>query len=159
MMSNLNENDIAIILDDMEYLDYKCEDGCWKALVDDKIPMTTDGRSVPDWRPVLCHEVPVKYLLETYHCMIVELTHKETKYMELKEQYNSKEFEIVYMSDIDFKELYGSTSEKVRKQHANTVLKKLKTEINNLELSIDWLKRYISFLKELIRTKRMGVEE
>ena len=90
--------------------------------------------------------------------MIVELTHKETKYMELKEQYNSKEFDIIYTSDIDFKSLYGSTAEKVRKQHANTVLKKLKTEINNLELSIDWLKRYISFLRELIRTKRVLME-
>jgi len=157
-MSNLNENDIAIILGDMEYLDYKCEDGYWKALVDDKIPMTADGRSVPDWRPVLCHEVPVKYLLETYHCMIVELTHKETKYMDLKEQYNQKEFEIVYMSDINFKELYGSTSEKVRKQHASTVLKPLKTKLNGLELSIDYLKRYISFLRELIHVKRELVE-
>ena len=86
--------------------------------------------------------------------MIVELTHKEIKYMELKEQYNSKEFEIVYMSDIDFKELYGSTSEKVRKQHASKVLKPLKTKLNGLELSIDYLKRYISFLRELIRVKR-----
>ena len=157
-MSNLNEKDIAIILGDMEYLDYKCEDGYWKALVDDKIPMTTDGESVPDWRPVLCHEVPVKYLLETYHCMIVELTHKETKYMELKEQYNSKEFEIVYMSDINFKELYGSTSEKVRKQHASVELKPLKDELQGLELSIDYLKRYISFLRELIRVKRTIME-
>ena len=161
-MSNLNEEDIAIILDDdMEYLDYKCEDGYWKALVDDKIPMTTDGKSVPDWRPVLCHEVPVKYLLETYHCMIVELTHKETKYMRLKEQYNSKEFEIVYLSDIDFKKLYGSTAEKVRKQHASVELKPLKDELNGLELSIDYLKRYIVFIRELIRTKRvlMGVKQ
>ena len=157
-MSNLNENDIAIILGDMEYLDYKCKDGYWKALVDDKIPMTTDGRSVPDWRPVLCHEVPVKYLLETYHYMIIELTHKETEYMELKEQYNQKEFEIVYMSDINFKELYGSTSEKVRKQHAIKVLKPLKDELQGLELIIDYLKRYISFLRELIRVKRTIME-
>ena len=153
-MSNLNENDIAIILGDMEYLDYKCEDGYWKALVDDKIPMTADGRSVPDWRPVLCHEVPVKYLLEEYHCMIVELTHKETEYMRLKEEYNQKEFEIVYLSDINFKELYGSTSEKVRKQHASTVLKPLKDELNGLELSIDYLKRYIVFIRELCKWKR-----
>ena len=153
-MSNLNEKDIAIILGDMEYLDYKCENGYWKALVDDKIPMTTDGKSVPDWRPVLCHEVPVKYLLETYHCMIVELTHKETKYMELKEQYNSKEFEIVYISDINFKELYGSTAEKVRKQHASNELKPLKTKLTGLELSIDYLKRYIVFIRELCKWKR-----
>ena len=51
-----------------------------------------------------------------------------------------------------------TTAEKVRKQHANTVLRDLKTEINNLELSIDWLKRYIVFLRELIKTKRVIME-
>ena len=90
--------------------------------------------------------------------MIVELTHKETEYMKLKEQYNSKEFEIVYMSDINFKELYGNTSEKVRKQHASVELKLLKDELQGLELSIDYLKRYISFLRELIRVKRVLME-
>ena len=151
-MSNLNEEDIAKYQEGIKIVDYRIDElGYWLGLHD-------DGTIERDWRPVYCHEVPVKYLLETYHCMIVELTHKETKYMELKEQYTSKEFEIVYMSDINFKELYGSTSEKVRKQHASTVLRDLKTEINNLELSIDWLKRYISFLRELIRVKRVLME-
>lgn len=146
-MSNLNEQDIARYQEGIKIVDYKIDElGYWLGLHD-------DGTIERDWRPVLCHEVPVKYLLETYHCMIVELTYKETEYMELKEQYNSKEFEIVYMSDINFKELYGSTSEKVRKQHASTELKPLKTKLNGLELSIDYLKRYISFLKQLIHTK------
>ena len=151
-MSNLNEMDIARYQEGIKIVDYRIDElGYWKGLHD-------DGTIERDWRPVLCHEVPVKYLLETYHCMIVELTHKETEYMRLKEQYNSEEFEIVFLSDIDFKELYGSTSEKVRKQHASTELKPLKTKLTGLELSIDYLKRYISFLRELIHVKRTIME-
>lgn len=151
-MSNLNEEDIARYQEGIKIVDYRIDElGYWLGLHD-------DGTIERDWRPVYCHEVPVKYLLETYHCMIVELTHKETEYMELKEQYNSEEFEIVYMSDINFKELYGSTSEKVCKQHASTVLKPLKTKLNGLELSIDYLKRYIVFIRELIRVKRVMME-
>lgn len=151
-MSNLNEEDIARYQEGIKIVDYKMDEhGWWLGLHD-------DGTIERDWRPVYCHEVPVKTLLETYHCMVVELTHKETEYMRLKEQYNSKEFEIVYLSDINFKELYGSTSEKVRKQHASTELKPLKTKLNGLELSIDYLKRYISFLRELIHVKRTIME-
>ena len=146
-MSNLNEEDIAKYQEGIKIVDYRIDElGYWLGLHD-------DGTIERDWRPVYCHEVPVKYLLETYHCMIVELTHKETKYMELKEQYTSKEFEIVYMSDINFKELYGSTSEKVRKQHASVELKPLKDELQGLELSIDYLKRYIVFIRELVKVK------
>ena len=147
-MSNLNEMDIARYQEGIKIVDYRIDElGYWEGLHD-------DGTIERDWRPVLCHEVPVKYLLETYHCMIIELTHKETEYMRLKEQYNQKEFEIVYLSDINFKELYGSTSEKVRKQHASTELKPLKTKLNGLELSIDYLKRYIVFIRELCKWKR-----
>ncbi len=151
-MSNLNEEDIARYQEGIKIVDYRITElGYWEGLHD-------DGTIERDWRPVYCHEVPVKSLLETYHCMVVELTYKETEYMELKEQYNSEEFEIVYLSDINFKELYGSTSEKVRKQHASTVLKPLKTKLNGLELSIDYLKRYISFLRELVQVKRVIME-
>ena len=151
-MSNLNEEDIARYQEGIKIVDYRIDElGYWEGLHD-------DGTIERDWRPVYCHEVPVKYLLETYHCMVVELSRKENEYMELKEQYNSEEFEIVYMSDINFKELYGSTSKKVRKQHASTVLKPLKTKLNGLELSIDWLKRYIVFIRELCKWKRTIME-
>lgn len=100
-------------------------------------------------------DVPVNYLLIEYEDFIAELSYKEMELSKKKENFNQKEFEIIYTSDIDFKSLYGSTAEKVRKQHANTVLRDLKTEINNLELSIDWLKRYIVFIRELICVKRV----
>ena len=90
--------------------------------------------------------------------LITELSSKETELIGLKEEYATKEFEIVFVSDIDFKGLYGSTAEKVRKQHASNELKPLKDKINDLELSIDYLKRRITFLKDLIRTKRTLME-
>ena len=105
------------------------------------------------WLVIPALDVPKSMLLLKYEELIVELSCKETEYMELKEQYNSEEFKIVYISDINFKEFYGSTSEKVRKQHASIVLKPLKTKLKGLELSIDYLKRYIVFIRELIRVK------
>jgi hypothetical protein len=110
------------------------------------------------WLAIPAADVPLDDLLLCYEDLIIELSQKETEHIEVKEDYDSKEFEIVFLSDINFKELYGSTSEKVRKQHASTVLKPLKTKLNGFELSIDYLKRYISFLRELIRVKRTIME-
>lgn len=146
-MSNLNEHEIAIALDKMEVIDYRLTSyGTWEGLYD-------DGTTERDWRPVNVDEVPVHHLLKTHECMLIELSNKERKYLQLDEQYKAKEFEIVYMSDVDFKALYGSTSEKVRKQHAKTELSDLNGQINSLELSINWLKNYIPFLRELVRVK------
>ena len=134
-MSNLNEEDIEgniKFTEEMGWQEYHEECG---------------------WLAIPALDVPKSMLLVKYEELIVELSCKETEYMELKEQYNSEEFKIVYMSDINFKEFYGSTSEKVRKQHASIVLKHLKTKLNGLELSIDYLKRYIVFIRELIRVK------
>lgn len=103
-------------------------------------------------------EREIGYDLEDWTMMITELSDKEVELKKLKEEYATKEFDIVFMSDIDFKSLYGSTSEKVRRQHASNELKPLKDKINDLELSIDYLKRRITFLKDLIRTKRTLME-
>ena len=147
-MSNLSEQEIAIALDKMEVIDYRLTSyGTWEGLYD-------DGTAERDWRPVSVDEVPLHYLLKQWECMLIELSSKERKYLQLDEQYKAKEFEIVYMSDINFKELYGSTSEKVRKQHAKTVLAELDEQISSLELSVNWLKNYIPFLKELVRCKQ-----
>ena len=97
--------------------------------------------------------VDEKRLFTEYEFLINELMNKEAELSQLKEQYNDKEFEIVYQSDIDFKGLYGSTSEKVRKQHAKTVLSDLDSHISSLELSINWIKQYIPFIREVIRCK------
>ena len=162
-MSNLNEEDIARYTEaqeanwELDYMKGDCKlmknDGRWKQVI--SVDKETGARG---WNHVRAMDVPLDSLIREYEELLIELSDKETEYMRLKEQYNSKEFEIVYMSDINFKELYGSTSEKVRKQHASKVLKPLKTKLNGLELSIDYLKRYISFLRELIRVKRTIME-
>ena len=90
--------------------------------------------------------------IEWYN-IIGELSHKEEKYYLKKAEYDRKEFDIVYVQDIDFKAMYGSTAEKVRKQHAKTVLKDLDKEVKGLELSIDYLKRRLTYLKGLVTVK------
>ena len=162
-MSNLNEEDIARYTEaqeanwELDYMKGDCKlmknDGRWKQVI--SVDKETGARG---WNHVRAMDVPLDSLIREYEELLIELSDKETEYMRLKEQYNSKEFEIVYMSDINFKELYGSTSEKVRKQHASVELKPLKDELQGLELSIDYLKRYISFLRELIRVKRTLME-
>lgn len=143
-MSNLNEEDIAILTGkpvqgDVIYT----EEMQWKQYNDEH-----------GWLPIPAADVPLDDLLLCYEDLIIELSQKETEYLKLKEDYDSKEFEIVYMSDIDFKELYGSTAEKVRKQHAIKELKPLKDKLNGLELSINYLKRYLVFIRELCKWKR-----
>lgn len=106
------------------------------------------------WRIVLITDVPVKVLLDEWEDLLHELYNKEEELQRKNEEYNKKEFEIVYQSDIDFQSLYGAKSEKVRKQHAKTVLSELNDEINSLELSVNWIKSYIPLLKEVIRSKQ-----
>ena len=90
--------------------------------------------------------------IEWYN-IISELSRKEEQYYLKKAEYDRKEFDIVYVQDIDFKAMYGSTAEKVRKQHAKTVLKDLDKEVKGLELSIDYLKRRLTYLKGLVTVK------
>ena len=102
---------------------------------------------------------PVINNLSEWSQCITTLSVKEKKLIEAKEQKSKEEFEIMFVNtDIDFKELYGSTSEKVRKQHADKELKPLKDEIKGLELDIEYLKRRISFLKQVVYTKTVLME-
>jgi hypothetical protein len=102
---------------------------------------------------------PVINNLSEWSRCITDLSLKEKELIALKEEKSLKEFEIIFINkDINFKELYGSTSEKVRKQHADKELKPLKDQINNLESNIDWLKRRISFLRQLVHTRTVLME-
>lgn len=152
MVSNLNEEDIAVIMNtEMDYLDYRCEDGCWKVLVDDHIPMTEDGRSVPDWRPCSVVDVPTTYLLKEWNSLLMELLHKERDYYNLKEAYLLAEQELI--NTVDFKALYGKNNADVRKQHCKSELSDMVSELKELEWGINWIKGYIPLLKEVIRCK------
>ena len=156
MMSNLNEKDIARYTEaqeanwELDYMEGDCKlmknDGRWKQVIS-----VDKGTGARVWNHVRAMDVPLDSLIREYEELLIELSDKEVEYVEVKEDYDNKKFEMVYMSDINFKELYGSTSENVRKKHANIELKPLKDKLNGLELSIDYLKRYIVFLRELIK--------
>lgn len=124
-------------------IDYKLnEDGNWEQLI-----AYDNGKT--KWCGCVITDVPVEKLLISWEFLVAELSLKEIALCNKKEEYDKKEFDIVYNSDIDFKALYGSTSEKVRKQHAKDMLIDLSKEIDSLELSIKWIKNYNSFDKTL----------
>lgn len=83
--------------------------------------------------------------------LITDLGDKEVKYYNLKEKYNELSEKII--TSTDFKELYGKNNETVRKNHVKNELSDMVKEIKSLEFDIDYCKRRISFLKQLIHTK------
>ena len=87
---------------------------------------------------------------------ITELSEKEADLSLIKEEYSEKEFDIVFINSegVDFKDLYGSTSEKVRKNHIKKELKSLEDAKNDLNVSIDYLKRRIDFIKSIMAMQR-----
>ena len=125
-------------------IDYKLNDnGNWEQLI-----AYDNGKT--KWCGCVITDVPVEKLLISWEFLVAELSLKEIALCKLKEKYDKKEFDIVYNSDIDFKALYGSTSEKVRKQHAKDMLIDLSKEIDSLELSIKWIKNYIPLIRHCL---------
>ena len=132
-------------------IDYRLnENGDWEQLFSSE---TKDGEKIKEWVGCTINEVPVHKIFDIWDNMINELSLKEARYNRLKDKYDNDKFEIVYVKDIDFKGLYGSTAENVRKQHAKKMLEDSDKEIKDLELSINYLKKEISFLKEVVRFK------
>ena len=153
MMSNLNENDIAVYLGDIiQIMDWRLdqESGYWLGLFD-------DGTVERDWRYVPVTDVPLNNLLCEYECLVNELSSKEISYFTKKETYNALSEKIIRVTD--FKSLYGKNNAEVRKQHVKGELSDLYSELKDLEFSIDWIRNYIPFLREVIRTKRMEVKQ
>ena len=131
--------------------EFDLDNGVWKRAFEG---FDKNGDSWMEWRVVLITDVPVKELLVAWEDLVAELADKEVELVNKKYEYNQKEFEIVYVKDIDFKGMYGSTAEKVRKQHAAKELRSLDEEIKSLELSVAWIKHYIPLIKEVIMYKR-----
>ena len=101
-------------------------------------------------------ELPLTDLLCEWEDLVEDLTEKEIEYYYCKERYQSKADVII--AETDFKALYGANNQKVRDNHVKNELSKDYLHLKNLEFSIDWLGRRISFLRELIRTKRVVME-
>lgn len=83
---------------------------------------------------------------------IRELSEKEIDLINLKETYAEQEQEI--LSNTDFKELYGANNDKVRKNHIKKELKSLEDAKNDLIVSIEYLKRRIDFVKNIMAMQR-----
>lgn len=128
-MSNLNEQDIAKIQEAIEEAKTKP--------VEMEIPTplsTSVGDDLTEWSK-----------------LITELSLKEVDYLKIKDTIFDKEQWII--ENTDFKAVYGKNNADVRKQHFNKFLKDEYATRNHLEVSIDYCKRRISFLKQLIHTK------
>ena len=115
---------------------------------------------VAEW---LEKEMPEEKTIEDWYTewdnLIHELSNKEIDLINIKEEYNQREFEIVYMDkSIDWKELYGSSSEKVRKQHAVNELQALVDAKHDLQISIDYLKRRIKFIASVMSMQKVLIE-
>lgn len=88
--------------------------------------------------------------------LIVELSLKEVDYIQIKDKIFDKE---QWMTEnTDFKALYGKNNADVRRQHFQKFLKDEYATKKHLEISIDYCKRRLSFLKQLVSTKTVLLE-
>ena len=94
--------------------------------------------------------------LNEYEKLVNELSKKEIALYQWREVYQINADKII--AETDFKALYGANNQKVRDNHVKEELRDWYDNIKDLEFSIDYIARRISFLKELIRTKRVLME-
>ena len=96
-----------------------------------------------------------EYLRE-WEELVNELSEKEVALFKWKEVYEIRAMEIE--NNTDFKELYGKNNEKVRREHIKNELADWHYIIKDLEFSISYISRRISFLRELVKCKRVIME-
>ena len=106
--------------------------------------------------PSTRHKGTVEDYFHEWADSIQELSDKEVELINLKEVYREKEQEIIV--NTDFKELYGANNEKVRKHHIEKTLQAMTDAKHDLEISIDYLKRRIDFIKNLMNMQRSLIE-
>ena len=116
--------------------------------------MDKDGNESLIWKPIPITNVPLSVLLEEYEDLILELSEKEIELEKVKTEYAEKEFSIKYLEDIDFKKLYGKANDDTRKHHVQMVCSDLLQRKQGLELSVDFLKRYVGLLKTSVSVRK-----
>ena len=94
--------------------------------------------------------------LREWEELVDELSEKEVALFKWKEVYEIRAMEIE--NNTNFKELYGKNNEKVRREHIKNELADWHYIIKDLEFSIAWITRRISFLRELVKCKRTLIE-
>ena len=103
-----------------------------------------------EWVTVSITDVPILELICTWSSLITELSEKEIELENIKREFEAKEFQIKYIDEIDFKGLYGRANDDTRKYHVQVTLQDLLDKKSDLELSISYLKRMISFLRQVV---------
>ena len=98
----------------------------------------------------------VNEYLKEWEELINELSEKELALIEWKQVYEIKAQSIE--DETDFKALYGRNNADVRKLHIKQELKDWSNIITDLEISIAWITRRISFLRELVKCERTLLE-
>ena len=104
--------------------------------------------------------------LMEWSSLITELSAKEREFYERKQIYEFKSEKILEdaakeKADNDndvIKKMYGGNNDKTRKKYVKEMLKADDRKIKELEFSIDYLKRRISFIKQLVYTKTVLME-
>lgn len=92
----------------------------------------------------------------------IELYNKKQSYESSSEKVLEDAAKIKAETEEDIiKDKYGGNNDKTRKKYVKEMLSEEKAEIKTLEFSIDYIRRRISFLKQLIHTKTVliGVKE
>lgn len=82
-----------------------------------------------------------------YKELIDRLNQAELEYLNIRREYDKKEFEII--TTFDFKGEYGKDNEKIRQGHIKEVLSDLLLKKDALSLEIESLKREIRY-QELV---------
>lgn len=105
-----------------------------------------------EYETISAVQTPIDVLLTAWEEMILELSEKEIRKYELKEDNFNKQQEIIKTTD--FNGLYGKNNKDVRKLHVDKIMADDFKEEKDLEFSIGYLEREINFLKELVRAKQ-----
>jgi hypothetical protein len=105
---------------------------------------------------ILVEDWDIFEILCEWELLVDELSEKEVALYEWKEIYQIKALEIE--NNTDFKAIYGKNNADIRKQHVKMELSEWDKTITDLQFSIDWIGRRISFLRELIKVKRTLLE-
>lgn len=131
------------------------EEGKWQRYTKVRNGSMDEIEPYYSWEDCPITNVPVSVLVDEWQKLIYELSIKEEELMKVKVEYAEKEFQIKYVEGIDFKKLYGKANDDTRNHHIKLVCKDLLDKKHDLELSVDFLKREISLLKQVVKLKQV----
>ena len=84
-------------------------------------------------------------MLKKYAKTIEQINQIETDYLNIRREYDKREFEII--CNFDFRAEYGKDNEKIRKQHIRNELSIIADRKDKLKMEIDKLQRQKTLLE------------